>query len=46
MIGKTVSHYRILEDSAKGGMGNNYVAEDIWLGRRLAIKTLTTLRMC
>jgi len=38
MIGRVVSHYRILDRLAKGGMGEVYLAEDTNLGRRVAIK--------
>jgi serine/threonine protein kinase len=44
MVGRTVSHYRVVAHLGQGGMGAIYAADDVTLNRRIALKVLPAER--
>ena len=43
MVGKTISHYKVLEKIGQGGMGEVYRATDTKLNRDVAIERKVSL---
>ena len=43
-VGRTIRHYKLLERIGAGGMGEVYLADDLWSGRKAALKLLQAIR--
>jgi TolB-like protein/Tfp pilus assembly protein PilF len=43
MVGAEISHYRILQPLGRGGMGEVFLAEDLTLPRKVALKLLSSV---